>query len=103
MAAGRDNPPAVLLPTAAKNIFDHLSAQGVSWRFYEHGYCFLRLFARYTTDSNSIVDANDPVRGFFASAGAGTLPAVSFIDPDFINLPPGNDDQPPADIAHGQT
>ncbi len=29
-------------------------------------------------------------------------PAVSFIDPDFIDVPPGNDDGPPADIADGQ-
>ena len=36
------------------------------------------------------------------SALAGTLPSVTFIDPDFINVPPGNDDQPPADIADGQ-
>ena len=39
---------------------------------------------------------------FVASARAGTLPSVTFIDPDFINVPPGNDDQPPADIAAGQ-
>lgn len=90
------------VPVAAKTIFDHLTVQGVSWRYYEHGYCFLRLFARYTTDDSNIVDANHAVNGFFASARAGTLPSVSFIDPDFINVPPGNDDQPPADIAAGQ-
>jgi phospholipase C len=27
---------------------------------------------------------------------------VTFIDPDYINIPEGNDDQPPADIANGQ-
>ena len=42
------------------------------------------------------------MKGFFASASAGTLPAVSFIDPDFIDIPPGNDDGPPADITDGQ-
>ena len=42
------------------------------------------------------------MKGFFASARAGTLPSVSFIDPDFIDIPPGNDDGPPADIADGQ-
>lgn len=90
------------LPATGKTIFDHLTAQGVSWRYYEHGYCSLRLFERYTWDNEHIVDADDAVNGFFARAQAGTLPAVSFIDPDFINVPPGNDDQPPADIAAGQ-
>lgn len=102
-----DNPEdAAFVPTWEKNIFDHLSEQGVSWRYSEHEYCFLRLFARYTTDSNRVVDISDPVRGFLASAaglpGAEPLPAVSFIDPDFINIPDGNDDQPPANIARGQ-
>jgi phospholipase C len=39
---------------------------------------------------------------FVASARAGTLPSVTFIDPDFIDVPPGFDDGPPADIAAGQ-
>jgi len=44
------------------------------------------------------------VKGFFASAMAGTLPSVSFIDPNFIDEPDGldNDDGAPADIAAGQ-
>jgi phospholipase C len=89
-------------PVATKTIFDHLTDQGVSWHYYEHGYCFLRMFERYTVDTKDILDARDPVKGFFASARAGTLPSVSFIDPDFIDVPPGNDDGPPADIADGQ-
>jgi phospholipase C len=89
-------------PVKTKTIFDHLTAQGVSWRFYEHGYCFLRLFERYTYDNVNIVDAGNDAANFVASARAGTLPSVTFIDPDFINVPPGNDDQPPADIAAGQ-
>jgi phospholipase C len=89
-------------PLATRTIVDHLTDQGVSWHYYEHGYCFLRLFERYTVDNKFIVDARDPAKGFFAAARAGTLPAVSFIDPDFIDVPPGNDDHPPADIAAGQ-
>ncbi len=89
-------------PVTSKTIFDHLSNQGVSWRYYEHGYCFLRLFERYTFDNKNIVGALDPGQGFFTAAREGTLPSVSFIDPDFIDLPPGNDDHPPTDIAHGQ-
>jgi phospholipase C len=60
------------------------------------------MFGRYTTDDNYIVGTRDPTKGFFASAAAGTLPSVSFIDPDFIDVPPGNDDGAPANIADGQ-
>lgn len=83
-------------------IFDHLTDQGVSWHYYEYGYCFLRLFDRYTFDIKNIVDARDLANGFFAAAQAGMLPSVSFIDPDFIDVPPGSDDHPPTDIAAGQ-
>jgi phospholipase C len=55
-------------PVSAKTIFDHLTDQGVSWHYYEHGYCFLRLFERYTVDISNILDARDPVKGFFAAA-----------------------------------
>jgi phospholipase C len=48
------------------------------------------------------LDFADPMNGFLAHASAGTLPSVSFIDPDFIDVPPGNDDDAPADIADGQ-
>ncbi|MDR4468235.1 MAG: carboxypeptidase regulatory-like domain-containing protein [Nitrospira sp.] len=91
-------------PVSTRTILDHLTEQGVDWRYYEHRYCFLRLFGQYTTDDHFIVEAKDPVKGFFASAQAGTLPAVSFIDPNFIDEPDGqdNDDGAPADITAGQ-
>ena len=91
-------------PVHTKNLFDHLTEHAVSWRYFEHRYCFLRLFARYSSDDTFIVEANDPARGFFASAQAGTLPSVSFIDPNFIDEPDGedNDDGAPANIGAGQ-
>jgi hypothetical protein len=46
-----------LVPVLTKTIFDHLADQGVPWRYYEHGYCFLRLYERYTSDTANIVDA----------------------------------------------
>ncbi len=100
-----DNPAGNdLKPVFTKTLFDHLTEHGISWHYYEHRYCFLRFFERYTFDTNHIVDALDPVQGFCASAKAGTLPAVSFIDPNFIDEPDGqdNDDGAPADIAAGQ-
>ena len=98
-----DNPQGNdFTPVFTRSIFDHLTEHAVSWHYYEHGYCFLRMFDRYQADDEYIVDARHPVKGFFASAHAGTLPSVSFIDPDFIDVPPGNDDGPPADVAAGQ-
>ena len=91
-----------LQPSVSKSIFDHLSDRGVSWRYFEHGYGFLRLFDRYRFDDTSLVGIDDPERGFFAGARAGTLPSVTYIDPDFIEVPPGNDDHAPADIGAGQ-
>lgn len=60
------------------------------------------MFERYNSDDELIVNMRDSAKGFFANASAGTLPSVSFIDPDFIDVLPGNDDGPPADIADGQ-
>ncbi len=91
-------------PVATRTILDHLTEAGVDWRYYEHRYCFLRLFEQYTIDDHFIVDAEDPLKGFFACAKAGTLPAVLFIDPNFIDEPDGgdNDDGAPANITAGQ-
>jgi hypothetical protein len=98
-----DNPStSELAPVATRTLFDHLTDRGVTWRYYERGYCFLRLFGRYTTDTQSIVDAGNDSSQFVADALAGNLPSVTFIDPDFIDVPPGYDDGPPADIARGQ-
>jgi phospholipase C len=100
-----DNPSGnEFKPVPTRTLFDHLTEHGVPWHYYEHRYCFLRLFERYTTDDTYIVDALDPVKGFFASAQNGTLPAVSFIDPNFIDEPDGedNDDGAPANVGAGQ-
>jgi len=91
-----------LQPSVSTSIFDHLSDRGVSWRYFEHGYGFLRLFDRYRFDDTNVIGIDDPERGFFASARAGTLPSVTYIDPDFIEVPPGNDDHAPADVGAGQ-
>jgi phospholipase C len=94
-----DNPDlATFAPSRAESIFDVLTANNVSWRYYENGYSFARLFARYTFDVEN-------VRGFssfLSDAAAGKLPQVSFVDPDFIEFPPGFDDHAPADPIDGQ-
>jgi V8-like Glu-specific endopeptidase len=85
-------------PSQTKTIFDHLTDRKVTWKYYEHGYCFLRLFHRWVADDQFI----RPGKEFFADAAAGKLPAVTFIDPDFIEVPPANDDHAPADVRDGQ-
>ena len=92
------------VPVQTKTIFDHLSDRGVSWRYYEQRYSTLRLYARHTFDHDHVVDFEDPISGFAAAAAAGTLPAVTFIDPNFIDEPDAgdNDDAAPGNVSRGQ-
>jgi phospholipase C len=104
-----------LRPVFTDTIFDHLPP-GVSWKYFENAYCFLRFFQKYTFNNTkitahgspdfvntNIVSFDDPVFGFVNLARNGALPNVSFIDPHFIELPPnGNCDGPPADVKDGQ-
>ena len=85
------------------SIFDHLSKQGVSWRYFEHTPCQLRIFEKYTFDSQNVVSYDDPQYGFANLALSGALPAVTFIDPHFKDFPPGGFcDEPPSDIRNSQ-
>lgn len=92
-------------------IFDYLTAFDVSWAYYEHDLAFLRLFNRYRLDDKNVLPCieNNPdcsaAENFFSRAKNGTLPQVTFIDPDFVDIPPdrsASDDHPPADIKNGQ-
>jgi phospholipase C len=94
--------PNSLVPSELPTLFDYLSKYGRSWRVYEHGYSFARLFGKHTFDITNVVPFNDRVQGFEAAARAGTLPDVTWIEPDYIELPPGNDDHAPADMKDGQ-
>jgi len=99
-----------MLPVFTPTIFDHLngardpvSGAPVTWRYFENSYCTLRFFQRYTFDHEHVVAIDDPAEGFFACAQSGRLPSVAFIDPHFVDYPPGsNCDEPPSDIADGQ-
>jgi phospholipase C len=91
----------VQLPT----IFDHLTAAGISWVYYEQDLAFLRYYNRYRLDDTHVIPFHDEREGFFARARSGTLPSVTFIDPNFVDVPPlrtANDDHPPANICSGQ-
>jgi hypothetical protein len=98
-----DVPPfKTLAPIQTPTLFDHLSERGVSWRVFEHGIGFSRLFRNLTFETTNIVPFDDFARGFEAAARGGALPSVSLIEPDYIDLPPGNDDHTPADMLDGQ-
>jgi phospholipase C len=100
-------------PVFTPTIFDYLagasdsvSGTPVTWRYFEYGYCTLRFFEKYTFESENVVsyyDPKNPENGFVASALSGNLPSVTFIDPHFVDYPPGsNCGEPPSNIADGQ-
>lgn len=82
-------------------IFDILTLNGVSWKYVESNVAFLRMFDRYRTDEENIIQRKD----FLKLAGAGRLPAVTWIDPNFGEIEidnEANDDHAPADVRKGQ-
>jgi phospholipase C len=86
-------------------IFDVLTEAGVDWVYFEGDVGFLRMYDRYRLDARQVVPYGDPQQGFKRRAELGLLPAVTFIDPNFADIPPAataNDDHPPADVRLGQ-
>ena len=82
------------LPT----IWDRLAAAGLSARYYFNDVPFVALWGlTYWPISRSYAE-------FLADAAAGTLPAVSFVDPRFIDEESGTsaDDHPHSDIRRGE-
>jgi phospholipase C len=107
-AGSRDNasPPVYHLPSFVRQ----LDAAGVSWRWYTH-----ELFPTiWAVDRDYLSKTFDNVRpfsspfrsdDFFSAARAGTLPAVAWIDPNFVDVGGAigsNDDHPPSDVRAGQ-
>ena len=82
------------LPT----IWDRLAAAGLEGRYYFSDLPFLALWG------SKYVSIARPIDAFFADAAAGTLPAVSFVEPRFLGEEVGlsNDDHPFADLRNGQ-
>jgi phospholipase C len=82
------------LPT----IWDRLQAAGVSCRYYYSNVPFLALWGSKYLGISSMYPQ------FLLDAAAGTLPAVSFLDPWLTILDDGlgNDDHPHADLRKGE-
>jgi phospholipase C len=82
------------LPT----IWDLLAARGISRRYYYSDVPMLALWGtKYAPISSSIAQ-------FYLDCAAGTLPAVSFVDPRFLGESQGTsgDDHPHSDIRNGE-
>ena len=76
------------MPVFAGTVFEYLAEQNVSWKKFEHFYCFLRFFERHTFDLDNIVSVDDLVKGFAMLAKSGNPPSVSFVEPHYVDYPP---------------
>ena len=63
-------------PSEAETFFDALTARGVTWKVFEHGYGFTRMMRKYTFDETNIVGFKNRDHGFVETAMNGTLPQV---------------------------
>jgi phospholipase C len=79
-------------------IWDRLADAGVSRRYYYSDVPFLALYG------TKYLPISAPFATFLTDARAGLLPAVSFVDPRFLDEGSGTsgDDHPHADIRAGQ-
>ena len=106
---GNRLPPVYDLPSFVR----HLDRANVSWHWYAHDIASLRLIDGdyrvghgskfFWFDRSTWINRTT----FLDHAASGTLPAVSWIDPNFEDLPvvgpnESNDDHPPSDVMAGQ-
>jgi phospholipase C len=123
-AGSRDDLPHNLPPLYDQASFvRHLDAHGISWRWYsfeaagtlrfaDAHYALghhdkFAFFSRTKMNWKSRLERVDPdAASFLEDAARGTLPSVTWIDPNFSNFNPvgfqPNDDHAPADIKDGQ-
>ena len=101
-AGSRDN--TKLPKYKRKSFVRHLNERGISWDFYAHDWATIR-----SADEDYFYrwKAFPGLKEFQEHAEKGQLPAVSWIDPRFIDNPLvsdeiSNDDHPPSDVIHGQ-
>ncbi len=80
-----------------KTIFDLLGAAGVSWKIYYSQFAFGNFF-QYVQDHPDHVA---PLSQYYEDAKNGALPAVSFVDPNFVAAAE-DDEHPPTNIDLGQ-
>ena len=94
-------PPGGYKPITG-TIFDLLDKNGVTWADYfqdaPQGASF-RIFSSTSIDPHFL-----PLTAFLTQAATGSLPSVSFVDPNFglSGTTAENDEHPPTDIQRGQ-
>src|SRR5436190_522797 len=74
------SPPFIPAPPPNGTIFDRLNATGISWKNY---FVDLPAVGVVPTVVQNNLPKIVPLAEFFADCAAGTLPAVSFVDPEF--------------------
>ena len=92
-------PPVVGYQPITGTIFDQLDSHGLSWADYFEDVAQDDSFRPFD------VSHNQPLAAFYLqAAGVGTLPQVSFVDPNFGTTGHAleNDEHPPTDIQRGQ-
>jgi len=89
---------------AHATIWDRLKSAGVSGTYYYSDIPFAALLGTHGPTSMPFLPSDKFTTSFMADAAAGTLPAVSFVDPQFVNEDQGlsNDDHPHADLRAGE-
>jgi phospholipase C len=89
-----NSPDLATMPT----IWDRLAEHGVSRRYYFSDVPFTAMWG------TRLLDVSGTFAEFLAAAATGNLPAVSFVDPRFLDEEAGlsGDDHPHSDIRVGQ-
>jgi phospholipase C len=80
------------------SVFDRFNAKGIPSKYYYSDIPFTALYGA------RLLGNSFPYASFLADATAGTLPALSFVDPRFAGESQGvsGDDHPVSDIRNGQ-
>jgi phospholipase C len=97
----KNEPPAQL-----KTIFDVLDTANVTWQYYSHDIAFIRTLPQFRRLGAG--QGISKIGAFARALKSETLPAVSWIDPNFtlqeavFHFGYSNDDHPPADVRRGQ-
>jgi phospholipase C len=99
-----------LTPLNEASIFNLLDAHGITWRIYasqgaytpEAPTAYAPIFFKYVADQAATRVV--PIAQYYTDLANGTLPNVSFIDPDFfgISAQTENDEHPIANVQVGQ-
>ena len=98
-AAQTDRLDNSLLPfSTLPTIWDRLADHSLPAKYYYSDFPFLALWG------TRHLDIANPIAGFFDDCSAGSLPAVSFVEPRFIGEAQGisGDDHPHSDIRNGE-